>query len=55
MKKMKNLSPHAWYKIFIYFVMIVFAITIVVPIAWVFLASLKTQLELNASNPWAWP
>ena len=55
MKKMKNLSPHAWYKIFIYFVMIVFAITIVVPIAWVFLASLKTQLELNAANPWAWP
>ena len=35
--------------------MIVFAITIVVPIAWVFLASLKTQLELNAANPWAWP
>ena len=55
MKKMKNLSPHSWYKIFIYFVMIVFAITIVVPIAWVFLASLKTQLELNAANPWAWP
>ena len=55
MKKMKSLSPHSWYKIFIYFVMIVFAITIVVPIAWVFLASLKTQLELNAANPWAWP
>ena len=55
MKKMKNLSPHSWYKIFVYFAMIVFAVTIVVPIAWVFLASLKTQLELNADNPWALP
>ncbi|WP_288228992.1 carbohydrate ABC transporter permease [Faecalicoccus pleomorphus] len=55
MKKFKNLSPHSWYKIFVYFAMIVFAVTIVIPILWVFLASLKTQLELNADNPWALP
>ena len=55
MKKLKNLSPHSWYKIFVYFAMIVFAVTIVIPILWVFLASLKTQLELNADNPWALP
>ena len=55
MKKLKNLSPHSWYKIFIYFAMIVFAVTIIIPILWVFLASLKTQLELNADNPWALP
>ena len=37
MKKLKNLSPHSWYKIFVYFAMIVFAVTIIIPILWVFL------------------
>lgn len=53
-KKKKKLSAHAWYKIFVYFAMIVFALTIVVPLIWVFLASLKTQLELNG-DPWTLP
>lgn len=50
----KKMSGHAWYKIFVYFAMIVFAITIIVPLAWVFLASLKSQLELNG-DPWTLP
>ncbi|MCH4285327.1 MULTISPECIES: carbohydrate ABC transporter permease [Bacillota] len=54
MKKKEKMSSHAWYKIFVYFAMIVFAITIVVPIAWVFLASLKSQLEL-VGDPWTLP
>ena len=54
MKKIKNASAHSWYKIFVYFAMIVFAITIVVPILWVFLASLKSQLELVGA-PWTLP
>lgn len=52
--KKKNTSSHSWYKIFVYFAMIVFAITIIVPLAWVFLASLKSQLELNG-DPWTLP
>lgn len=50
----KKMSGHAWYKIFVYFAMIVFAITIIVPIIWVFLASLKSQLEL-VGDPWTLP
>lgn len=52
--KKKNLSVHSWYKIFVYFAMIVFAITIIVPLVWVFLASLKSQIELNG-DPWTLP
>lgn len=50
----KKMSGHAWYKIFVYFAMIVFAITIIIPLAWVFLASLKSQIELNG-DPWTLP
>lgn len=42
----KKMSPHAWYKIFVYVAMIVFAISIIVPVAWVFLSSVKSQLDL---------
>ena len=33
----KKMSSHAWYKIFVYVAMIVFAISIIVPVAWVFM------------------
>ncbi len=42
------------YKIFIYFVLIVLAISILVPVAWVFLASVKQNSEFYG-NPWAMP
>ena len=43
------------YKIFVYVALITLAISIIVPIAWVFLASLKSQLELVSGNPFDLP
>ena len=43
------------YKIFVYVALITLAISIIVPIAWVFLASLKSQLELVSGNPFDFP
>ena len=43
----KKMSSHAWYKIFVYVAMIVFAISIIVPVAWVFLSS-----EITAGSGW---
>lgn len=54
MKKKDKLSSFAWYRIFVYFAMVAFAVTIIIPIAWVFLASLKSQLEL-VGDPWTLP
>lgn len=42
------------YKFFIYFVLIVLAVTIIVPVAWVFMASIKQNSEFYA-NPWNLP
>lgn len=42
------------YKFFIYFVLILLAVTIIVPVAWVFLASIKQNSEFYG-NPWALP
>lgn len=42
------------YRIFIYVVLIVFALTIIVPVGWVFLASLKENAEFY-QNPWSLP
>lgn len=42
------------YKFFIYFVLIVLAITILVPVAWVFMASVKQNSEFYG-NPWTLP
>ena len=50
----KKMSSHAWYKIFVYVAMIVFAISIIVPVAWVFLSSVKSQLDL-VGDPWSMP
>lgn len=43
------------YKIFVYVALITLAISIIVPIAWVFLASLKSQIELVSGNPFDFP
>ena len=42
------------YKFFIYFVLIMLAITILVPVAWVFMASVKQNSEFYG-NPWTLP
>ena len=42
------------YKVFIYVVLITLAVTIVVPVAWVFLASIKQNSEFYGS-PWTLP
>jgi N-acetylglucosamine transport system permease protein len=42
------------YKLFIYVVLIVLAISIIVPVAWVFLASVKQNSEFYG-NPWTLP
>ena len=47
-------SGDALYKAFIYVVLITFAITIVVPVGWAFLASVKQNSEFYG-NPWALP
>lgn len=45
------------YKAFIYVALITLAITIIVPVAWVFMASLKQNAEFigAGTNPWALP
>ena len=42
------------YKIFIYVALISLAISIIIPVSWVFLASIKTNTEFYG-NPWALP
>ncbi|MDO4261310.1 MAG: carbohydrate ABC transporter permease [Eubacteriales bacterium] len=42
------------YKFFIYLVLILLAVTIIVPVAWVFMASIKQNSEFYG-NPWALP
>ena len=42
------------YKAFIYVALIALAVTIVVPVAWVFMASIKQNSEFYG-NPWALP
>ena len=47
-------STETLYKVFIYVVLITLAITIIVPVGWVFLASIKQNSEFY-TNPWALP
>ena len=42
------------YKLFVYVALISLAISIIIPVSWVFLASIKTNAEFYA-NPWALP
>ena len=53
-KKLKEMPTRKLYKLFVYFVLIMFAISIIVPITWVFFASLKTPQEFFM-NPWKMP
>ena len=55
MRKEKHTdSAERLYKFLIYFVLIMLTITIVVPVAWVFLASVKQNSEFYG-NPWTLP
>ena len=51
---MRSYGSDKLYKFFIYFVLILLTVTIVVPVAWVFLASIKQNSEFYG-NPWALP
>lgn len=53
MKKNKN-GVEKLYKTFIYTSLITFAISIILPVSWVFMASLKEDSEF-AGSPWALP
>lgn len=53
MKNNKNHSGKA-YKLFIYAALILLALTIIVPVAWVFMASFKENVEFYG-NPWTLP
>lgn len=54
MKPGKSRASEALYKTFIYLVLILLAVSILVPVAWVFLASIKENSEFYG-NPWALP
>ncbi|WP_164217792.1 carbohydrate ABC transporter permease [Virgibacillus sp. YIM 98842] len=54
MKKSKGIRTETLYKIFIYVTLIALAITIIIPVAWVFLASIKENAEFYG-NPWSLP
>ena len=43
-------SAEGLYKFFIYFVLVLLAVTIIVPVAWVFMASIKQNAEFYG-NP----
>ena len=47
-------SAEGLYKFFIYFVLVLLAVTIIVPVAWVFMASIKQNSEFYG-NPWSLP
>ncbi len=50
----KGLSADTLYKVFIYVVLATLAILIIVPVAWVFLASIKDNSQFYG-NPWVLP
>ena len=50
----KQTSGDRLYRIFIYLVLSLLAISIIVPVAWVFLASVKENSEFYG-NPWSLP
>lgn len=54
MKKNDSYIGEKLYKVFIYVVLITLAITIIVPVAWVFMASVKQNSEFYG-NPWTLP
>ena len=54
MEQTKKSSAERLYKVFIYVALITLAISIFVPVAWVFMASVKENSEFYG-NPWAMP
>lgn len=52
--KKKRMSTDKLYKLFVYVAMITLAISIIVPVGWVFMASIKANSEFYG-NPWALP
>lgn len=52
--KARTFSGEKLYKVFIYFVLLLMALSIIIPVAWVFMASLKQNVEFYA-NPWTLP
>lgn len=54
MERTKRSSADRLYKIFIYVALITLAVSILVPVAWVFMASVKENSEFYG-NPWALP
>lgn len=52
--KRESMSSERVYKIFIYVALITLAVSIIVPVGWVFLASIKENAEFYG-NPWAMP
>ena len=54
MEHKKGMSAERLYKAFIYVVLITLAVMIIVPVAWVFMASIKQNSEFYG-NPWSLP
>ncbi|MDQ6601026.1 carbohydrate ABC transporter permease [Bacillus salipaludis] len=54
MKKQTGMSAEKIYRLFIYVALITLAISIIIPVGWVFLASIKQNKEFYGS-PWSMP
>lgn len=54
MKKRKEMSFDTLYRLFIYVALLTLAVSIIVPVGWVFLASIKENSEFYG-NPWTMP
>ena len=54
MNQKKRKGGEGLYKFFIYFVLVALAVSIVVPVGWVFMASIKQNSEFYG-NPWTLP
>ncbi|MGV3465429.1 MAG: carbohydrate ABC transporter permease [Heyndrickxia sp.] len=54
MEKQKGMSTEKLFRLFMYVALITLAISIIVPVAWVFLASIKRNSEFYGS-PWVMP
>lgn len=55
MEKHKHKSSDLLFKIFVYVALISLAVIIIVPVAWVFMASVKQNSEFYGTNPFALP
>lgn len=54
MKQSKRSGGDVLYKVFVYAALITLAVSIIIPVGWVFLASIKQNSEFYG-NPWAMP